>query len=144
MPGEAVVSGNGSLTKNISAFMKLFLGSLVPRIRSYIKDTSHVLQIFSSVGMIDENTILASLDVSSLYTNIPNYEGRLAVKNFLVKHRALGEHRGRFVSNHTTSKLLTLVLEKNNFSFNGRHYLQVGGTAMGTRVAPTCYIHGQV
>ena len=30
-----------------------------------------------------------------------------------------------------------MVLEFNNFDFNGDHYLQVGGTAMGTRVAPT-------
>ena len=30
-----------------------------------------------------------------------------------------------------------IVLTKNNFDFNGKHYLQVGGTAMGTRVAPT-------
>lgn len=30
-----------------------------------------------------------------------------------------------------------MVLGMNNFEFNGNHYLQVGGTAMGTRVAPT-------
>lgn len=136
-PGRPVVSGNGSPTEKILAFIDLFLGPIVPKIRSYIKDTSHVLQIVSSLGTISEGTILASLDVSSLYTNIPNHEGRVAVKSFLSTHRAFGDVRGRFVSNHTISRLLELVLEKNNFSFNGRHYLQVGGTAMGTRVAPT-------
>ena len=34
-------------------------------------------------------------------------------------------------------RLLWLVLTKNNFQFNGKHYLQINGTAMGTRVAPT-------
>lgn len=29
------------------------------------------------------------------------------------------------------------MLEKNNFAFNGRQYLQVGGTAVGTRVSLT-------
>lgn len=33
--------------------------------------------------------------------------------------------------------LLHLVLHKNNFEFNGNHFLQTGGTAMGTRVAPS-------
>ena len=29
------------------------------------------------------------------------------------------------------------VLHKNNFQFNGEHYLQIGSTAMGTKVAPS-------
>jgi len=33
--------------------------------------------------------------------------------------------------------LLELVLTKNNFEFNEEHYLQIAGTAMGTRVAPS-------
>ena len=33
-------------------------------------------------------------------------------------------------------ELLTLVLQSMNFTFNDDHYLQVGGTAMGTGVAP--------
>ena len=33
--------------------------------------------------------------------------------------------------------MLELVLTLNNFEFNGDNYLQIGGTAMGTRVAPS-------
>ncbi len=33
--------------------------------------------------------------------------------------------------------MVKLTLESNNFQFNGDNYLQVGGTAMGTRVAPS-------
>jgi hypothetical protein len=29
------------------------------------------------------------------------------------------------------------VLKKNNFTFNGDHYLQINGTAMGTKMAPS-------
>ena len=35
-------------------------------------------------------------------------------------------------------KLLTLVLKCNNFEFNGKHYFQIQGTAMGTKMAPSC------
>ena len=31
---------------------------------------------------------------------------------------------------------LTLILENNNFCFNGKYYKQIKGTAMGTKVAP--------
>ena len=31
--------------------------------------------------------------------------------------------------------MLTMVLKKNNFTFNGDHYLQINGTAMGTKMA---------
>ena len=34
-------------------------------------------------------------------------------------------------------RLLELVLRKNNFQFNGQNYLQIAGTAMGTRMAPS-------
>ena len=33
--------------------------------------------------------------------------------------------------------MLELVLKCNNFKFNRKHFLQINGTAMGTRVAPT-------
>lgn len=42
-PGRPVVSGKGSPTEKISTFIDLFLGPLVPKIRSNIKDTTHVL-----------------------------------------------------------------------------------------------------
>ena len=40
---------------------------------------------------------------------------------------------------HTTYlvRMLELILKCNNFTFNRKHFLQVNGTAMGTRVAPT-------
>ncbi len=40
-------------------------------------------------------------------------------------------------TNESLAKLLDLILKLNNFQFNGENFLQVGGTAMGTRVAPS-------
>jgi len=40
-------------------------------------------------------------------------------------------------------ELLEMVLSMNNFTFNRDHYIQVGGTAMGTKAAPcfaNCFI----
>ena len=40
-------------------------------------------------------------------------------------------------SNESICELLELVLTCNNFQFNGENYVQIGGTAMGTKVAPS-------
>jgi len=73
------------------------------------------------------------LDVSSLYTNIPNEEGIIACSRSLDAKRSDDSKP----TNKSLVELLRLVLYKNNFEFNKKHYLQVGGTAMGTRVAPS-------
>ena len=65
-----------------------------------------------------------------MYTNIPHDQGIQSVSKCLDK------------SSHTISKdhileMLNFVLTCNNFEFAGKNYLQINGTAMGTRVAPT-------
>ena len=64
------------------------------------------------------------------YTNIPNREGILAVAAHLRQDRTKDPIIPFIL------KLLELVLHSMNFEFNEDHYLQVGGTAMGTAVAP--------
>ena len=51
--------------------------------------------------------------------------------------RSLVKFPPKFTDCRTVLELLREVLHKNNFEFNGKHYLQVGGTAMGTRLAPS-------
>ena len=71
------------------------------------------------------------MDVTSLYTNTPNHEGLVAVTQTLIRENA--QFRA---NNRSLITLLQYVLHMNNFQFNGENYLQIGGTAMGTRVAP--------
>ena len=48
-------------------------GTLTPT-HSFIKDTTHFLNKLEYLGQIPENAFLVTLNVSSLYTNIPQYE----------------------------------------------------------------------
>ena len=80
-----------------------------------------------------KGTLLVTLDVASLYTNIPNNEGLEAARLALFRDRGLMCNP----SDDSLIALLKMVLTMNNFDFAGRHYLQVGGTAMGTKVAPS-------
>ena len=132
-PGRPIISANGSPTEKISQFVDHFLNPPTQKLRSYVRDTTHFLQILETLGHLPPNCILATLDVSSLYTNIPNAEGIEAARTTLNGSRS---HPGVKPTNVSLIALLELVLKRNNFQFNGNNYLQVGGTAMGTKLAP--------
>ena len=75
-PGRPIISGCDSLTEKLSIYIDHFLKPLVALIPSYIKDTTHFLnKLFAIPTPLPPNTILATLDVTSLYTNIPHAEG---------------------------------------------------------------------
>ena len=129
-PGRPIISANGSPTERISALVDENIKQAVPLIKSYIKDTTDFIRKVESIT-VPKDCYLVTFDVTALYTNIPNDEGIRAVELTLKKHRP------PFCPAQLVSNLLRLVLTKNNFTFNGKHYLQVGGTAMGTKLAPS-------
>ena len=59
-------------------------------------------------------------------------EGLISIARSLIKHQP-----DFTLKYKTLLELLKLVLHKNNFQFNGEHYLQIGRTAMATKVAPS-------
>ena len=130
IPGRPIISGNNCPTERISSFVDEILKPYVPQIKSYVKDSAEFVKIIDKLEAFSGNCILVTMDVTSLYTNIPNADGLRAIANLL---------RGKqhIIPNYDILKLLEMVLHKNNFEFNGENYLQVGGTAMGTKVAPT-------
>ena len=129
--GRPIISGTKSPTEKISEFVDEHIKQFVPKIRSYIRDTPHFIKEIENFT-IDGPCLLVTMDVTSLYPNIPNHEGMVAVAQTLFR-----EDPDYDISKQDLLLLLKLVLHKNNFEFNGEHYLQVGGTAMGTKLAPS-------
>ena len=78
---------------------------------------------------LPSGSILVSMDVTSLYTSIPHNDGIEACREAWDK-RVVKEPPTEFLV-----QLLTLVLKHSNFTFNGEHFLQINGTAMGTKLA---------
>ena len=133
-PGRPIISGNDSPTEKISHLVDIILQPFVPNIKSYVKDTTDFLNKVGNINLTGKSdVIICTLDVTSLYTNIPHKEGIQVIKNLLNSERP-NVHNP---SNDSVIKLLDFVLTKNSFQFNGKNYLQINGTAMGTRVAPT-------
>ena len=123
-PRRPVVSSIDCHTSTISAYVDHHLKPIVQQTESYLKDTNDFInKLEASSDKIDEHTILVTMDVKSLYTNIPNNEGIRAVRQFL-------ERAGKHVIIPVITKFLWLILTLNNFIFNGKNYL------LGTKCAP--------
>ena len=82
----------------------------------------------------NKSVILVSADVTSLYTNIPHSQGIEACVYYMKKFRELLPD---FTPNERIIRTLFLfILENNYFQFLDEIFLQLIGTAMGTKFAP--------
>ena len=113
------------------------MNPLCHKVKSHVKDSTHFLQIIEDLRDIPANCHLVTLDVCSLYTNIPDKQSKEAVKANLESNRP---QTGVNSSNKPLMELLNLILTKNNFQFNGHHYIQIKGVSMGSRVSPSLAI----
>ena len=101
---------------------------------SYIRDSKHFLQLLESLPPLPENAILVTANVTSLYTNIPHEEGIESVLHYMKLHANTLPPDAP--SPHTIGILLETILMNNNFSLMDKHFLQLVGTAMGTKATP--------
>ena len=88
--------------------------------------------------VVDERTNVASsyetifaMDITSLYTVIPNNEGLQALKYFF------NQRPMKKPSSETLLRQAELVLTLNCFSFGDNYYKQINGVAMGSKVGPS-------
>ena len=132
--GRSIISANNRSTERISQFIDHFLNPPTSELPLFVKDTTHFLKILEHLGALPPDCILASLDVTSLHTNIDHFT---SLETF--NQSRLGPDLRP--SNTSLIHLLKLVLTLNNFQFNGQNYLQISGTAMGIRVAPSFAIN---
>ena len=99
---------------------------------AYLKDISHFISETTDIYVTAE-TWLVTVDVKSLYTNIPNDQGIQACHEaWLNRETTNPQHSPAEVLRH----LLELVLKLNTFEFDNKNYLQKFGTAMGSKLAP--------
>ena len=127
-PGRPLVSSIHSPTSKISEYVDFHLQPYTKTIKSHLKDTKHFLTELDKVtASTSKDSYLVTLDVRSLYTNIPNEEGINVITNLL--------RRSQSKVTTVITAFLWLILTLNNFIFNGNNYLQILGVAMGTKCA---------
>ena len=89
------------------------------------------IQKLNQIEEVPQDSLLVTLNVKSLYINIPNDEGIKAVKEVYDKRP------DKTVSTKVITSFLSLILTLNNFISNSVNYIQKMGCAMGTICAPS-------
>ena len=78
--GRPIISGCDGPTERISSFVDTLLQPISKSQVSYLKDTTDFIN-FIEKTKVKRRTFLVSMDVTSLYTNIPQEEGIITVCN---------------------------------------------------------------
>jgi len=129
-PGRPIVSDCNSETYFTAEYIEHFLNPLSTKHPSYLKDTYDFINKIGKLK-IPPNATLFTIDVDSLYTNIDTTRGLEAVKKFMEKYPD-SKRPDEYIL-----RLLEINLTKNDFEFDSKFYLQVKGTAMGKKFAPS-------
>ena len=88
-------------------------------------------------GKQPPNTFPVTIDVQSLYTNIPINGEHGGLQAFEKALNMRDTEEQNLAPTNFLMELLELVLNGNIFEFNGKIFKQKIGTSMGTKVAPT-------
>jgi hypothetical protein len=143
-PLRPIMSGLRHPTVKISKFLDDLLRPLFDRIAV---DTTvpngfelmKQLEQWSRIHLRVE-TLFCTMDVSDLYTMVPQVEGVLSLKKML-DHLGLKQVGGLRVE--TILRLARFVMKNNYFSYDGQYYHQIRGGAMGSPLTLTianCYM----
>ena len=128
--GRPIVSGCDGPTEKLSSFVDKLLQPIAQQQKSYLKDTTDFVNFIENTK-VPADVILVSMDVTSLYTNIPQEEGIDTVcRAYEIFYRNEPP-----IPTQLLKRALRLILQENSFQFNGKNYLQTHGTAMGTKMA---------
>ena len=135
-PGRPIISGVGGPTEKLSKLVDHWLIDLVTELPSYVKDSTHMLNIIQEWnllhGPLPPNTRIVTIDVVGLFTNIPHSDMELAVRYFLDR-----SPRSDIPASSKILDAMNHILKNNTFVFESSVFKQVHGTAMGTPMAPS-------
>ena len=81
--------------------------------------------------LVTPDSLFVTMDVNSLYTNIPHSDGVEACRLFLT----INTTDQTLINDIPT--LVDFILKHNLFVFDDEQYLQINGTAIGAKMAPT-------
>ena len=129
-PLRPIVSGYKSCTSRLSEYLDSFLKFQAKKCKSYIRDTKDFLNKLNNIKRFPDNSILVTMDIASLYTNIDHEEGATACYEMLEKRNK------EKIPSMLLKRLILIVLKSNVFRFGDKIYQQIMGSAVGSPMAP--------
>ncbi|XP_069508614.1 uncharacterized protein [Ambystoma mexicanum] len=130
-PGRPIVSLSGSILEPVGQYLDHFLKPLARNTPTYLSDSCDVIRIVEAFPFNSDHDLLITLDVESLYSNIPQEDSLGIIKRFLQTRTDTISVPSEFLV-----ELLEIALTKNFFRFKNSYYMQIKGTAMGASFAP--------
>lgn len=127
--GRPIVGDCGTESRRISDYIDSFLKPMANKHPTYIKDTYDFIKKIKN-RKINNNHILVTGDITSLYTNMNIERTILKVKEFFSRYP------DRKRPDKELLELLEIAMKNNDFSFCNKFFLQIFGTAMGKSFAP--------
>ena len=84
-PGRPIVSAFSCPTEPLALYLDHVTAPFVRSLDSYVKDTTHMLNILDSFRFrdVDGQRLIFAMDIKSLYTFIPNDGGLCALQYYL-------------------------------------------------------------
>ena len=129
-PLRPIISSIGTFNYNLAKFLVPVLKPLTVNEYS-VGNCSRFVHELSSLNF-GSNVVMASFDVTSLFTNIPLNETTDIILNNLSD-----DHVSKFgLDKSEFSKLLDMAACNNIFTFEGKLYNQIDGVAMGSSLGP--------
>ncbi|XP_067205235.1 uncharacterized protein [Linepithema humile] len=129
-PLRIIVSCINSPLYKLAMFLHNVLHNSIPKPDSHIKNSFQLIDMLKD-KIIDDDTDLVSLDVVSLFTNVPS---ELAIAGIV--------NRWPIISNNTLFSMeefisaIRFVLSSTFFTFNNKIYKQTFGSPMGSPLSP--------
>ena len=130
--GRPIVAGHSWITVGCSKLLTSLLKSIIPRFPNVLKDSTSLIKIIESTTF-DRNIFLCTLDVVSLYTNIPVDHAIEVLKQLIQENIDLFPRKDLA---DFMIEMLEFVLKHNVMEYKQMVFKQIFGIAMGTPLAP--------
>jgi hypothetical protein len=124
VPLRPIVSAIDSPTHKLARYLARALSPYSGNTSTFVKNSTHFIDLIKNVR-VSKDDLLVSLDVESLFTNIP-IDGAVNTIKELTKKGLPKDF----------TKMAEFCLQNSYFQWNGKFYKQLEGTAMGSPLSP--------
>lgn len=132
VPIRPIVSFVGSPAYNLTKYLSKLVNFAFEKDEYYTKNSFEMVSFIQNF-QIPQNYILVSLDVKSLFTNIPiDLTTNLLINRWSIIKNHCKLSLDEFV------ELLEFAFDNNYFNFNNQFYKQIYGLGMGNCLSPSC------
>ena len=122
----------GSPSYQLSRHIASLRPPLAGKMDSYVRNSRHFVEVMRNLR-IEEDEVLVSFDVSSLFNNVPVDKTVQVICDRLQNDRTLSDRTT--LSPNRVAELLEVCLKSTYFSHEGTFYEQHKGAAMGSPVS---------